>query len=340
MRHDPRNGTYGGAECAAGVCVRVAPSASTTPPDERGARPHRREEGRGAAGDALRLVPGASLAAGGPGASAPPNCAPPTRTRSSALRPQPRALPQVGCQMACTFCATGTMGLSRSLTAGEIVEQLARRPIPLPPHADTNPKPRARPPRPPSLTRPPPAPRAAPQVHASRIEPIRNIVFMGAPPPAPIAPMPKGSRPAAPSRAGPPLASPEAQARAADILADESLPPAGRLRHGGAPCELPERRCGDQGDDGAAADRARGGAQQGHGLDGRRRAPGGRRRPTPAPTHSHRRALARPLDAQQNRPQKPPGSADEATRGRAPGREARALPARPEPGAAGAVLWG
>ena len=36
---------------------------------------------------------------------------------------------QVGCAMACTFCATGTLGLTRSLTAGEIVSQVhaARR---------------------------------------------------------------------------------------------------------------------------------------------------------------------------------------------------------------------
>ncbi|CAM6052135.1 unnamed protein product [Sphagnum compactum] len=47
---------------------------------------------------------------------------------------------QVGCQMGCTFCATGTMGLKGNLSAGEILEQL---------------------------------------VHASRITPIRNIVFMG-----------------------------------------------------------------------------------------------------------------------------------------------------------------
>ncbi|BBN17167.1 23S rRNA (adenine2503-C2)-methyltransferase [Marchantia polymorpha subsp. ruderalis] len=47
---------------------------------------------------------------------------------------------QVGCQMGCTFCATGTMGLKGNLSAGEIVEQL---------------------------------------VHATRITPIRNIVFMG-----------------------------------------------------------------------------------------------------------------------------------------------------------------
>ncbi len=33
---------------------------------------------------------------------------------------------QAGCAMACTFCATGTMGLLRNLTAGEITEQLVR----------------------------------------------------------------------------------------------------------------------------------------------------------------------------------------------------------------------
>ena len=46
---------------------------------------------------------------------------------------------QVGCQMGCTFCATGTMGLVGQLAAGEIVEQL---------------------------------------VHARKLTPIRNIVFM------------------------------------------------------------------------------------------------------------------------------------------------------------------
>eukprot|EP00300_Choanocystis_sp_HF-7_P017288 c19687_g2_i1.p1 GENE.c19687_g2_i1~~c19687_g2_i1.p1 ORF type:complete len:458 (+),score=82.65 c19687_g2_i1:41-1414(+) len=47
---------------------------------------------------------------------------------------------QVGCQMGCTFCATGTMGLLANLNAGEICEQV---------------------------------------IHANRIEPVRNIVFMG-----------------------------------------------------------------------------------------------------------------------------------------------------------------
>jgi adenine C2-methylase RlmN of 23S rRNA A2503 and tRNA A37 len=31
---------------------------------------------------------------------------------------------QIGCQMGCRFCATGTMGIIGDLTAGEIVEQL------------------------------------------------------------------------------------------------------------------------------------------------------------------------------------------------------------------------
>jgi len=47
---------------------------------------------------------------------------------------------QVGCQMGCTFCATGTMGLKGNLTSGEILEQV---------------------------------------IHASKYERIRNVVFMG-----------------------------------------------------------------------------------------------------------------------------------------------------------------
>ena len=31
---------------------------------------------------------------------------------------------QSGCALACTFCATGAMGLGRNLTPGEILEQL------------------------------------------------------------------------------------------------------------------------------------------------------------------------------------------------------------------------
>ncbi len=47
---------------------------------------------------------------------------------------------QVGCKMGCKFCATGTMGIIRDLTAGEIIEQVA---------------------------------------HANSVTRIRNIVFMG-----------------------------------------------------------------------------------------------------------------------------------------------------------------
>lgn len=47
---------------------------------------------------------------------------------------------QIGCLLGCKFCATGTMGLVGNLYAGEIVEQL---------------------------------------VHASRLEKVRNVVFMG-----------------------------------------------------------------------------------------------------------------------------------------------------------------
>lgn len=47
---------------------------------------------------------------------------------------------QVGCQMACTFCATGTMGIIADLMSGEILEQLA---------------------------------------YANTVAPIRNVVFMG-----------------------------------------------------------------------------------------------------------------------------------------------------------------
>jgi adenine C2-methylase RlmN of 23S rRNA A2503 and tRNA A37 len=47
---------------------------------------------------------------------------------------------QIGCQMGCKFCATGTMGIIGDLTAGEIVEQL---------------------------------------IHANCVTKIRNVVFMG-----------------------------------------------------------------------------------------------------------------------------------------------------------------
>eukprot|EP00039_Didymoeca_costata_P003194 m.65943 g.65943 ORF g.65943 m.65943 type:complete len:489 (+) comp11770_c0_seq1:289-1755(+) len=62
----------------------------------------------------------------------------------SRFRSNPRATlcisSQVGCSMGCTFCATGTMGLTANLLAGEILEQL---------------------------------------YHANKIMRIRNVVFMG-----------------------------------------------------------------------------------------------------------------------------------------------------------------
>lgn len=39
---------------------------------------------------------------------------------------------QVGCRQACSFCATGTMGLLRSLATEEIVAQALSSPLPLP----------------------------------------------------------------------------------------------------------------------------------------------------------------------------------------------------------------
>ena len=33
---------------------------------------------------------------------------------------------QVGCALACTFCATGALGFTRNLTTAEIVEQVCR----------------------------------------------------------------------------------------------------------------------------------------------------------------------------------------------------------------------
>ena len=47
---------------------------------------------------------------------------------------------QIGCQMGCRFCATGTMGIIGDLTSAEIIEQLS---------------------------------------HANEVANIRNVVFMG-----------------------------------------------------------------------------------------------------------------------------------------------------------------
>ncbi|PON90556.1 Ribosomal RNA large subunit methyltransferase [Trema orientale] len=70
-----------------------------------------------------------------------------TRLGKYAGKPRPGGLrstlcisSQVGCKMGCKFCATGSMGFKSQLSSGEIVEQL---------------------------------------IHASRLSPIRNIVFMG-----------------------------------------------------------------------------------------------------------------------------------------------------------------
>ena len=46
------------------------------------------------------------------------------RRRTGPVRATVCVSSQVGCIMACTFCATGTMGLRGNLTAGEILEQL------------------------------------------------------------------------------------------------------------------------------------------------------------------------------------------------------------------------
>eukprot|EP00252_Welwitschia_mirabilis_P026472 TRINITY_DN869_c0_g1_i2.p1 TRINITY_DN869_c0_g1~~TRINITY_DN869_c0_g1_i2.p1 ORF type:complete len:326 (+),score=50.84 TRINITY_DN869_c0_g1_i2:107-1084(+) len=62
------------------------------------------------------------------------------RPRLGGLRATLCVSSQAGCKMGCNFCATGSMGLKGNLSAGEILEQL---------------------------------------VHAVRIVPIRNVVFMG-----------------------------------------------------------------------------------------------------------------------------------------------------------------
>lgn len=62
---------------------------------------------------------------------------------------------QVGCAMGCTFCATGTMGLSGNLTTGEILEQLV--------HAD-------------SILA---AEFVGREDKSKKVDVVRNIVFMG-----------------------------------------------------------------------------------------------------------------------------------------------------------------
>src|SRR6267142_878758 len=50
----------------------------------------------------------------------------PKEFRSALAERAVAALPQVGCGYACAFCLTGTMGLARNLTAGEILGQVLR----------------------------------------------------------------------------------------------------------------------------------------------------------------------------------------------------------------------
>eukprot|EP00963_Diacronema_lutheri_P007694 scaffold662_cov364-Pavlova_lutheri.AAC.51 len=68
------------------------------------------------------------------------NAAAPDRKRVGMPRSTLCVSSQIGCQMACKFCATGKMGIKGDLTQGEILEQL---------------------------------------YHASQITQIRNVVFMG-----------------------------------------------------------------------------------------------------------------------------------------------------------------
>ncbi|GLC58406.1 hypothetical protein PLESTB_001355300 [Pleodorina starrii] len=90
------------------------------------------DSGKGAAAEASSSAPSITSASGRGAAAA---AAVRSRRRSTLC-----VSSQVGCQMGCTFCATGTMGLKGHLNAGEIVEQL---------------------------------------LHARAVTRIRNIVFMG-----------------------------------------------------------------------------------------------------------------------------------------------------------------
>ncbi|KXZ45270.1 hypothetical protein GPECTOR_56g366 [Gonium pectorale] len=118
-------------------------------------RPRQRQQeapGRGAArgsGDGSSCGGGGGNAggageSGNRGGEAEPSSSAPSVTSAAAARLRRRSTlcvsSQVGCQMGCTFCATGTMGLKGHLNAGEIVEQL---------------------------------------MHARAVTRIRNIVFMG-----------------------------------------------------------------------------------------------------------------------------------------------------------------
>jgi sorting nexin-8 len=65
---------------------------------------------------------------------------------------------QCGCAMGCTFCATGTMGLSGNLTTGEILEQLV--------HAD-------------HILAEEYMAKTEPERAEKKIDLVRNVVFMG-----------------------------------------------------------------------------------------------------------------------------------------------------------------
>jgi adenine C2-methylase RlmN of 23S rRNA A2503 and tRNA A37 len=99
-------------------------------------------QGSGEGGQAAELAPEERLAGEEPPTSSPiledAGAAPDKKSRSA--RTTLCVSSQVGCKMACTFCATGTMGELGNLSAGEILEQV---------------------------------------LHAMRTDPVRNIVFMG-----------------------------------------------------------------------------------------------------------------------------------------------------------------
>ena len=99
-------------------------------------------QGSGEGGQAAELAPEERLAGEEPPTSSPiledAGAAPVKKSRSA--RTTLCVSSQVGCKMACTFCATGTMGELGNLSAGEILEQV---------------------------------------LHAMRTDPVRNIVFMG-----------------------------------------------------------------------------------------------------------------------------------------------------------------
>ena len=100
-------------------------------------------QGGGAGGQAAELAPEERLAGEAPPTSpsfAPEEAGAAPVKKSRSARTTLCVSSQVGCKMACNFCATGTMGEMGNLTAGEILEQV---------------------------------------LHAMSTDPVRNIVFMG-----------------------------------------------------------------------------------------------------------------------------------------------------------------